>query len=120
MQNKKKRNFFGGCIFIDRKKPKQAKIDIKNTQNNKIQSSTSSGTGPVDAIYKAIDKQVDLKVVLNEWRIEAVTEGIDAIGDAIVKLEYEGSLVIGRGSDTDILVASAKAYIDGLNKLSNK
>ena len=72
------------------------------------------------SIYKAIDKQVDLKVVLNEWRIEAVTEGIDAIGDAIVKLEYEGSLVIGRGSDTDILVASAKAYIDGLNKLSNK
>tara|TARA_B100000959_G_C14997409_1_gene630947 strand:+ start:1924 stop:3447 length:1524 start_codon:yes stop_codon:yes gene_type:complete len=97
-----------------------AKIEIKNTQNNKIKSSTSTGTGPVDAIYKAINKQIDLKVVLNEWRIEAVTEGIDAIGDAIVKLEHEGSLVIGRGSDTDILVASAKAYIDGLNKLSNK
>ena len=59
-------------------------------------------------------------MILNEWRIEAVTEGIDAIGDAIVKLEHEGSLVVGRGSDTDILVASAKAYIDGLNKLSNK
>ena len=97
-----------------------AKINIKNTQNNKIKSSTSSGTGPVDAIYKAIDKQINLKVVLNEWRIEAVTEGIDAIGDAIVKLEHEGNLVIGRGSDTDILVASAKAYIDGLNKLTNK
>ena len=96
------------------------KIDIKNTQNNKIKRSTSTGTGPVDAIYKAINKQIDLKVILNEWRIEAVTEGIDAIGDAIVKLEHEGSLVVGRGSDTDILVASAKAYIDGLNKLSNK
>ena len=74
----------------------------------------------VQEANKAIDKQINLKVVLNEWRIEAVTEGIDAIGDAIVKLEHEGNLVIGRGSDTDILVASAKAYIDGLNKLTNK
>ena len=94
-----------------------AKIKIKNNSNNKIESSTSSGTGPVDAIYKAIDKLIDIKVTLNEWRIEAVTEGIDAIGDAIVRLESDDSNVIGRGSDTDILVSSAKAYIDGLNKL---
>ena len=94
-----------------------AKIKIKNNSNNKIESSTSSGTGPVDAIYKAIDKLIDIKVTLNEWRIEAVTEGIDAIGDAIVRLGSDDSNVIGRGSDTDILVSSAKAYIDGLNKL---
>jgi len=94
-----------------------ANIKIKNNSSNKIESSTSSGTGPVDAIYKAIDKLIDIKVTLNEWRIEAVTEGIDAIGDAIVRLESDDSSVIGRGSDTDILVSSAKAYIDGLNKL---
>ena len=94
-----------------------ANIKIKNNSSNKIESSTSSGTGPVDAIYKAIDKLIDIKVTLNEWRIEAVTEGIDAIGDAIVRLESDDSNVIGRGSDTDILVSSAKAYIDGLNKL---
>ena len=100
------------------KQPK-ANIKIKNNSNNKIEEATSSGTGPVDAIYKAIDKLIDIKVTLNEWRIEAVTEGIDAIGDAIVRLEKNNSIVIGRGSDTDVLVSSAKAYIDGLNKLTN-
>ena len=97
----------------------KANIKIKNNSNNKIEEATSSGTGPVDAIYKAIDKLIDIKVTLNEWRIEAVTEGIDAIGDAIVRLEKNNSIVIGRGSDTDVLVSSAKAYIDGLNKLTN-
>ncbi len=97
----------------------KANIKIKNNKNNKIEEATSSGTGPVDAIYKAIDKLIDIKVTLNEWRIEAVTEGIDAIGDAIVRLEKNNSIVIGRGSDTDVLVSSAKAYIDGLNKLTN-
>jgi len=100
------------------KQPK-ANIKIKNNSNNKIEEATSTGTGPVDAIYKAIDKLIDIKVTLNEWRIEAVTEGIDAIGDAIVRLEKNNSIVIGRGSDTDVLVSSAKAYIDGLNKLTN-
>ena len=92
---------------------------LVSISNNKIEEATSSGTGPVDAIYKAIDKLIDIKVTLNEWRIEAVTEGIDAIGDAIVRLEKNNSIVIGRGSDTDVLVSSAKAYIDGLNKLTN-
>ena len=100
------------------KQPK-ANVKLKNNSNNKIEEATSSGTGPVDAIYKAIDKLIDIKVNLNEWRIEAVTEGIDAIGDAIVRLEKNDSIVIGRGSDTDVLVSSAKAYIDGLNKLAN-
>ena len=94
-------------------------VKIKNNATNKVESSTSSGTGPVDAIYKAIDQLIDIKVTLNEWRIEAVTEGIDAIGDAIVRLESNELNVIGRGSDTDILVSSAKAYIDGLNKLTS-
>ena len=94
-------------------------VKIKNNATNKVESSTSSGTGPVDAIYKAIDQLIDIKVTLNEWRIEAVTEGIDAIGDAIVRLESNDLNVIGRGSDTDILVSSAKAYIDGLNKLTS-
>ena len=49
--------------------------------------------------------------------MDAVTEGIDAIGDVTIRIEADGSVYIGRGSDTDIIVASAKAYMNALNRL---
>ena len=55
--------------------------------------------------------------VLTEFRVDAVTEGIDAIGDVTIRIERDGSVYIGRGSDNDIIVASAKAYMNALNRL---
>ncbi|MGD2049636.1 MAG: alpha-isopropylmalate synthase regulatory domain-containing protein, partial [Chloroflexota bacterium] len=91
------------------------------------------GTGPVDATYKAIDNIVQMPNCLLEFAVRAVTEGIDAIGEVTVRLEAENgnahlrtspqSGLIqprtfgGHGADTDIIVASAKAYLSAINKL---
>jgi 2-isopropylmalate synthase len=75
------------------------------------------GTGPVDAVYKAINRLVGVHNKLTEFTVKSVTEGIDAIGEVLIRIESEGVTYTGRGSDTDIVVASAKAYINALNRL---
>ncbi len=91
------------------------------------------GTGPVDAVYKAIDAVVKMPNTLQEFHIHAVTEGIDAIGEVTVRLLAENGSIHkrtspqsgrshkrtygGYGADTDIIVAGAKAYLAALNKL---
>lgn len=79
----------------------------------------SCGDGPVDAIYKAIDKIIGMHLVLEEYLINAVTGGKDALGDVTVKLRKadNGKTYIGRGVSTDILEASAKAYVNAANKV---
>lgn len=74
------------------------------------------GTGPVDASYKAISAVVNLPVTLLEFGISAVTEGIDALAEASVRVRHEGERSShGHGADSDIVVAAAKAYIASLN-----
>ena len=77
----------------------------------------ATGTGPVDAVYKAINRIVQVDNKLTEYRVDAVTEGIDALGDVTIRIEKDDQTYIGRGSDTDIIVASAKAYMNALNRL---
>jgi len=93
----------------------------------------ATGTGPVDATYKAIDAIVQAPNTLLEFAVHSVTEGIDAIGEVTVRLEAENGsrhertspqtgrlqprTFGGHGADTDIIVASAKAYLTALNKL---
>jgi len=75
------------------------------------------GTGPVDAVYQAINRLVGVPNELTEYSVKSVTEGIDAIGEVMIRIESEGVAYTGRGADTDIIVASAKAYINALNRL---
>ena len=75
------------------------------------------GTGPVDAVCKAINRLVGVPNVLTEFTVKSVTEGIDAIGEVLIRIESEGITYTGRGADTDIIVASAKAYVNALNRL---
>ncbi|MBT3363503.1 MAG: 2-isopropylmalate synthase [Chloroflexi bacterium] len=77
----------------------------------------SVGTGPVDAIYKAISQLVPVPNELTEFSVKSVTEGIDAIGEVTIKIESDDRTYIGRGASTDIIVASAKAYLNALNRL---
>ncbi|MEK7872410.1 MAG: 2-isopropylmalate synthase [Chloroflexota bacterium] len=77
----------------------------------------SAGTGPVDATYRAIGRIVGLPSRLVEFSVGSVTEGIDAIGEVTVRVESEGMLALGKSANTDIIVASAKAYVNALNKL---
>ncbi|HAP32863.1 MAG TPA: 2-isopropylmalate synthase [Firmicutes bacterium] len=79
----------------------------------------SSGTGPIDAAYKAADMITTLKTELSSFNIRAVTQGIDALGEVSITLNHEDRNIIGRGISTDIIEASVKAYLDGINKLLN-
>jgi 2-isopropylmalate synthase len=85
--------------------------------DGKVKSDAAIGTGPVDAVCKAIDKIVAVPCKLTEFTVKSVTEGIDAIGEVLIRVESEGLTYTGRGADTDIIVASAKAYINALNRL---
>jgi 2-isopropylmalate synthase len=98
-----------------------------------LQVQASTGTGPVDAAYKAIDGIIQAPNSLEEFSIRAITEGIDAIGEVTVRLESKDEALApretaqngrkklrsfgGHGADTDIIVASAKAYLSAINKL---
>ncbi|HUJ70558.1 MAG TPA: 2-isopropylmalate synthase [Syntrophorhabdales bacterium] len=75
------------------------------------------GDGPVDATLKAIQKIIKTKSKFVKFYVNAITGGTDAQGEVFVKLEEGGSTVIGKGADTDVIVASGKAYINALNKL---
>jgi len=75
------------------------------------------GTGPVDAVYKAINRIVGIPNTLTEFTVKSVTEGIDAIGEVLIRIESDGVTYTGRGAATDIIVASAKAYMNALNRL---
>ena len=75
------------------------------------------GTGPVDAVCKAIDDVVGLDIELTEFAVTAVTEGIDSLGEVTIRVAKDGSVYSGRGSDSDIVVASAKAYVNAINRL---
>jgi 2-isopropylmalate synthase len=78
---------------------------------------TDSGDGPVDAVYRAIAAITGTKSSLLKFDVKGITGGTDALGEVVVTLEENGRPVRGQGADTDIIVASAKAYINALNKL---
>jgi 2-isopropylmalate synthase len=91
-------------------------LDIDGTQR----TTQATGNGPVDATFNAIKALVPHKAKLQLFQVHAVTEGTDAQAEVSVRLEEEGKTVTARGTDPDTLVASAKAYINGLNKLALK
>lgn len=79
---------------------------------------SSHGTGPIDAVYKAISKIVGVPNDLSEFSIKAVTRGIDALGEVTIRVTAaDGRVFTGRGAHSDIIVASAKAYTNALNRL---
>jgi 2-isopropylmalate synthase len=79
--------------------------------------SESKGTGPVDASFKALENVVNSGAELQLYSVNAITSGTESQGEVTVRLQKEGRIVNGLGADTDIVVASAKAYINALNKL---
>ena len=90
---------------------------ILSAPDGQVLADAALGTGPVDAVYKAINRIVGVPNSLIEFSIKSVTEGIDAIGEVLIRIESEGITYTGRGADTDIIVASAKAYMNALNRL---
>jgi 2-isopropylmalate synthase len=77
----------------------------------------ATGNGPVDAVCKAIARVVGVEAKLAEYSVRSITEGLDSMGDVTIRLDYKGRVYTGRGASTDILIASARAYINALNRL---
>lgn len=75
------------------------------------------GTGPVDAVYKAINRVVNVPNQLIEFSVQSVTAGIDAIGEVTIRLRHKERVFSGHAANTDIIVASAQAYVNALNRL---
>ena len=93
-----------------------ATVTLTDTDGQSI-TEAATGTGPVDAVYQAINRIVQVPNELTEFRVDAVTEGIDAIGDVTIRIKQRGQTFVGRGANTDIMVASAEAYMNALNRL---
>ena len=98
--------------------------------DGKIHTHAAIGTGPIDAVYKAIDAVVRMSPTLLEFNVHAITEGIDALGEVTVRVQDKATKTFnaqseterarvygGHGADSDIIVASAKAYLAAINKL---
>ncbi|MDR1943051.1 MAG: hypothetical protein LBQ04_02930 [Endomicrobium sp.] len=91
------------------------KKDGKNAQF-KVFQEAACGSGPMDAVYKAIDKIVKMDITLTEFSLRAVSSGEDALGEVFLKVKYEGNLYSGKGTSIDIIEVGAKAYMQALNK----
>lgn len=91
--------------------------DITLEVNGEEQQGSADGGGPVDAVFKAIETIANSGASLLLYSVNNVTDGTDAQGETTVRLSLEGRIVTGNGADTDIVVASAKAYVSALNKL---
>ncbi|MBO9998046.1 MAG: 2-isopropylmalate synthase [Cyanobacteria bacterium SID2] len=87
------------------------------TPNGEERTDLALGTGPVDAVYKAIHQIIDLPNELIEYTVQSVTAGIDALGEVTVRLRHEGHVFSGHAANTDVIVASAHAYVNALNRL---
>lgn len=91
---------------------------IKLGVDDRIVERSEQGDGPVDAVYRAIAAITETKSELLKFEVKSITGGTDALGEVAVTLDEGGHTVRGHGADTDIIVASAKAYINALNKLA--
>jgi len=93
-----------------------AAVTVRDSHGEEVTGS-GTGDGPVDAIYSAIQHLTGVKVTLLDYRIRAVTRGNDAQGEVQIELEHSGRKIRGRGLSTDILEASALAYLAAVNRL---
>lgn len=90
---------------------------VRVKKGDKIFQEAACGDGPVDAAYKAIDRTTGVKLTLVDYFIHSVTGGKDALGEVMIRVRGEGKLITGKGASTDIIEASAKAYINAINRL---
>ncbi len=95
----------------------KATATVTVLENGIEKTDAAVGNGPVDASYKAIKRIVGIDPTLKSYRIEATSERSDALGEAVIVLQYDSFTVVGRGASTDIIEASIKAYVNALNRL---
>ena len=94
--------------------PPMARVNV-SVEDGTVKTGESSGDGPVDAIFRAINAATGVEAALREFRVDAVTEGQDALGEVSVVVEVEGQTGAGQGVSTDIIEAAARAYVRALS-----
>ncbi|MEM7595023.1 MAG: 2-isopropylmalate synthase [Cyanobacteria bacterium P01_A01_bin.83] len=99
----------------DRARP-TATVTVRTPDGEEL-TDAAIGTGPVDAIYKAINRVTNIPNELIEFSVQSVTAGIDAIGEVTIRIRHQDRVYSGRAANTDIIVASARAYLKALNRL---
>ncbi len=99
----------------DRSRP-TATVTIR-TPNGEEFTDVAIGTGPVDAVCKAVNRVVNVPNDLIEFSVQSITAGIDALGEVTIRLRHEGLVYSGHAANTDVIVASAEAYVNALNRL---
>ncbi len=93
---------------------------VKLSREGKSYEATSTGDGQVDAVCRAVLKATKVRAKLVAYQVQAITKGLDAMGDVTIKLEIEGHDMVGRGVSPDIIEASARAYINAINRAVQK
>ena len=86
-------------------------------RNDDIICGVSTGDGPIDSAFRAIEQCIGYHYELDDFQVQAVTQGKEALGSALVRLRNNGKLYSGNGISTDIVAASIRAYINALNKI---
>jgi 2-isopropylmalate synthase len=104
-------NFSGGDTDIA-----TAMVKVRDAEDI-LYADAATGNGPVDAVCKAIQRATGISAKLVDFTVHSVTEGLDSIGEVVIRIEKEGNITVGRGASTDIVVASARAYLSAVNRL---
>lgn len=94
-----------------------AYADIRLETPEGIREDAAVGDGPVDASLKAAERALDMDIELKEFKMRAITEGKDALGEAVVKIAIDGKVFQGRGISTDIVTSSVNAYVSAVNSM---
>ena len=94
-----------------------ATITLFDTEDLTEKTAVALGTGPVDAVCEALNTLVNVPNELIEFSVKSVTEGIDALGEVTIRIRNKGKIYSGHSADTDVVVASASAYINALNRM---
>ena len=89
---------------------------ISVRRNGSLITEAATGDGPVDAAFNALERACGVSLKLEDYRIKAVTEGKDALGEVTVSVSKDGKYFIGKGISTDIIEASIKAYLNAINR----
>jgi 2-isopropylmalate synthase len=93
-----------------------ATVTLRNPEGKEL-TDAAIGTGPVDAVYRAVNRVVNIPNELIEFSVQSVTAGIDAIGEVTIRVRHESKVYSGHAANTDIVVASTQAYLNALNRL---
>ncbi|UCH44767.1 MAG: 2-isopropylmalate synthase, partial [Nitrospiraceae bacterium] len=104
-------------MFVSAGMHQQPEGSVKIRVGDQVVEETAQGDGPVDAVFKAIRSITKTQSKLLKYEVKAITGGTDALGEVVCSLEEDNMAVSGHGADTDVITASAKAYINAINKL---